>query len=100
MEIPHSYPEWKRHETAIAGGATRVPMDYLDFLEDPTAGVNLCHALSSEEREARRQQLKETAARRSFTSCFWQSVRSDKGEVGRRAEPRDFDEVVSGFQQR
>lgn len=59
VEKTHAYPEWKRHEAAIAGGATRVPMDYLDFLDDPPAGVNPCHALSSEERAARRVQLKE-----------------------------------------
>jgi len=61
VETTHLYPEWKRHESAIAGGSTRVPMDYLDFLDDPPEGVNPCHALTAEEREARREQLEEMA---------------------------------------
>ncbi len=61
VETTHLYPEWKRHESAIAGGSTRVPMDYLDFLDDPPEGVNPCHALTAEEREARREQLREMA---------------------------------------
>jgi hypothetical protein len=36
-------------------------MDYLDFLDDPPEGVNPCHALTAEEREARREQLKKMA---------------------------------------
>ena len=59
VEKTHFYPEWKRHEAAIAGGSTRMPMSYFDFLDDPPAGVNPCHALSDEEREARREQLRE-----------------------------------------
>jgi len=61
VEKAHLYPEWKRHEAAIAGGNTRVPMDYLDFLDDPPEGVNPCHVLSPEERQARREQVKEMA---------------------------------------
>jgi uncharacterized phage-associated protein len=61
VEKTHLYPEWKRHEAAIAGGSTRMLMDYLDFLDDPPAGVNPCHAFSVGEREARREQLREMA---------------------------------------
>jgi uncharacterized phage-associated protein len=61
VEKTHLYPEWKRHEAAIAGGNTRVPMDYFDFLDDPPSGVNPCHMLTAEEREDRRAQLKEMA---------------------------------------
>ena len=61
VEKTHEYPEWSRHAAALAGGATRVPMDYLDFLEDPPAGVNPCHPLTEEERADRRGQLKEMA---------------------------------------
>lgn len=61
VEKTHLYPEWQRHEAAIAGGNTRVPMDYLDFLDDPPPGVNPCHELTVEEREDRREQLKEMA---------------------------------------
>jgi hypothetical protein len=59
VEKTHLYPEWRRHEAAIAGGSTRVPMDYLDFLDDPPPPVNPCHALTPEERQARQEQLKE-----------------------------------------
>lgn len=59
VEKTHQYPEWKRHEAAIAGGCTRVPMDYLDFLDDPPANVNPCYVLQDEERAARREQLRE-----------------------------------------
>lgn len=61
VEKAHAYPEWTRHKAAIAGGASRVAMDYLDFLDDPPAGVNPCHSLSAAERQARREQLKEMA---------------------------------------
>jgi hypothetical protein len=57
VERTHRYPEWKRHEAAILGGATRIAMDYLDFLEDPAPEANPCHALTDVEREARREQL-------------------------------------------
>jgi len=62
VEKTHLYPEWQRHEAAIAGGNTRVPMDYLDFLDDPPAAVNPCHALTPDERRDRQEQLKEMAA--------------------------------------
>lgn len=61
VEKAHLYPEWKRHEAAIAGGNTRVPMDYLDFLDDPPPEVNPCYALTPEERQDRQEQLKEMA---------------------------------------
>ena len=57
----HLYPEWQRHEASIEGGNTRVPMDYLDFLEDPPPDVNPCHELTPEERRERQEQLKEMA---------------------------------------
>ncbi len=60
VEKTHDYPEWKRHEAALSG-ASRIPMDYMDFLEDPPAGVNPCHNLTSQEREDRREQLREMA---------------------------------------
>jgi uncharacterized phage-associated protein len=61
VERTHNYPEWKRHEPAIEGGTTRVPMDYNDFLEDPPQGVNPCHPLTPDERQDRREQLREMA---------------------------------------
>lgn len=59
VERTHRYPEWRRHEAALAGGCSRVPMDYMDFLETPEADVNPCHSLSPEDQNDRREQLKE-----------------------------------------
>jgi uncharacterized phage-associated protein len=61
VETTHLYPEWKKHEAAIKGGSTRVPMDYLDFLDDPPPEVNPCHELTPEQRQDRQEQLKESA---------------------------------------
>jgi hypothetical protein len=61
VEKTHLYPEWRRHEAAIKGGSSRVPMDYLDFLDDPPPPVNPCHPLTQEERQNRQVQLKEMA---------------------------------------
>lgn len=49
--ITHHYPEWKKHERALAS-QRRVPMDYADFLGDPDAGYIPCHRLTDAEREA------------------------------------------------
>jgi hypothetical protein len=52
-EYTHNYPEWKRHEAALAAGReTRVPMVYGDFLKDPEPGVEPCHSLTDEARDA------------------------------------------------
>lgn len=52
-EFTHLYPEWKRHESALAGKReTRVPMCYRDFLEDPAPGIEPCHPLDTEQRAA------------------------------------------------
>jgi uncharacterized phage-associated protein len=62
-ELTHLYPEWKRHEAALeSGGASRVPMCYEDFLDDPPAGVEPCHTLTDEERNDRREMLSEIRA--------------------------------------
>lgn len=61
VEKTHLYPEWQRHEAALKGGSSRVPMDYLDFLEDPPPAVNPCHPLTPEDRRNRQEQLKEMA---------------------------------------
>ena len=61
MEKTHKYPEWERHELALKGGATRVPMDYRDFLGDPSANIDPCYALTDNERKARQEQLAEMA---------------------------------------
>ena len=57
-ELTHAYPEWKRHEAALAGGVnSRVRMHFDDFLEDAPPGINPCHPLSPEERAVRRDEI-------------------------------------------
>jgi uncharacterized phage-associated protein len=52
-DYTHRYPDWKRHESALEGKReTRVPMCYRDFLDDPEPGIDPCHPLTAEEREA------------------------------------------------
>lgn len=52
-EMTHVYPEWKRHEASLqAKLVSRAPMNYRDFLQDPPAGFDPCHALTPEERDA------------------------------------------------
>jgi len=67
VEKTHDYPEWKRHETALKAGCSRVPMDYMDFLDDPAPGVNTCHELTEQERLDRRAQLHEL----TIASSLW-----------------------------
>lgn len=33
--ISHDYPEWKKHENAINSGIKSVPMDFIDFFDNP-----------------------------------------------------------------
>jgi len=61
VEKTHLYPEWQRHEAALAGGSSRVPMDYMDFLKSPALGTNPCYSLTPEDQDDRREQLKEMA---------------------------------------
>ncbi len=61
VEKTHRYPEWLRHESALEGGCSRVPMDYMDFLEAPEEGANPCHVLSPQDQEDRREQVREMA---------------------------------------
>ena len=49
-DITHHYPEWKRHERALAHHS-RAPMDYADFFAEPDAGYIPCHTLTDEERK-------------------------------------------------
>jgi uncharacterized phage-associated protein len=57
-DLTHQYPEWKRHEAALSGGVnSRIRMPYEDFLADPPATVNPCHALDESERESRREEI-------------------------------------------
>jgi uncharacterized phage-associated protein len=56
--ITHHYPEWKRHEHALAQ-QRRVPMDYADFFAEPEAGYIPCHKLTDEERAAALELLRQ-----------------------------------------
>jgi uncharacterized phage-associated protein len=62
-EKTHGYPDWKRHEAALQSKlVSRAPMNYRDFLDDPEQGVELCHPLNAEEREAVASGIDEVAA--------------------------------------
>ncbi len=62
-DLTHQYPEWKRHEAALASHlVSRVPMSYRDFLDDPAPGVEPCHPLNPAEREAIASGIDEVAA--------------------------------------
>ena len=59
VDITHQYPEWKRHAAALDGGQSRMQMDYMDFFDDPDSKYNPCWPLSDEEKQLRREQLRE-----------------------------------------
>lgn len=60
-ELTHNYPEWKKHEEKLKPHSlrTRVRMDYEDFLGDPENGSNPCFSLNEEEKQDRRERLRE-----------------------------------------
>lgn len=59
-DLTHRYPEWQRHESALLEKReTRVPMHYLDFLDEPETAVDPCHPLTPEERAALAEGLQE-----------------------------------------
>ncbi|HEV2046072.1 MAG TPA: Panacea domain-containing protein [Chthoniobacterales bacterium] len=52
-KLTHRYPDWKKHEPALAAKtASRVPMNYRDFLEDPKGNADPCFELGDKDREA------------------------------------------------
>lgn len=59
VNITHQYPEWRRHESALEAGLSRVSMDLLDFFDDPVEGNDPCWPLSDEDREIHREALEE-----------------------------------------
>lgn len=62
-EITHVYPEWAKHSSELESRvASRVEMDYRDFLDDPEEDVDPCFALSEEQRSDRKSVLEETEA--------------------------------------
>jgi uncharacterized phage-associated protein len=59
VELTHEYPEWKRYEAELMSGqVSRVRIQYEDFFENPTPGVDPCHALTSSEQNCRRVALR------------------------------------------
>ena len=61
--ISHRYPEWSRHEAALKSKqVSRLPIVYEDFLTDPPRGLDPCFPLSEQDREDRREALKELQA--------------------------------------
>lgn len=62
-EITHGYPEWKRHKAALESTeTTRVPMHYVDFLDDSPSMENPCHSLTPDEVLQRREMIAELEA--------------------------------------
>jgi uncharacterized phage-associated protein len=62
-KLTHLYPDWKRHEAALQSKvATRVPMNYRDFLKDPEGNAEPCYALAAKERKAIESGIDEVAA--------------------------------------
>ncbi|MFC2017710.1 Panacea domain-containing protein [Chloroflexota bacterium] len=58
--ITHEYPEWKKHKQALKLDS-RIQMNLMDFFDDPRDDIEKCHALDSEEKNIRREQLAEIA---------------------------------------
>lgn len=65
-QITHAYPEWRKHEEALEIDS-RIHMHLEDFLEDPEGGVEKCYELSSDTRQQRLEQLRESAE----IACLW-----------------------------
>jgi uncharacterized phage-associated protein len=62
-KLTHRYPDWKKHEPALASKTvSRAPMNYRDFLDDPPPGVDPCYELDAETREAVACGIDEVAA--------------------------------------
>ena len=62
-DLSHQYPEWKKHELALASeSSSRVKMSFSDFLEDPPASCDPCYVLNEDEREIRRDEVQELSA--------------------------------------
>lgn len=59
VNITHQYPEWKRHESRLKAGESRVPMNMLDFFDDPDGGNDPCWPLSDEDRSIHKDALAE-----------------------------------------
>jgi hypothetical protein len=59
-DLTHCYPEWLRLKEDLVFHPC-LPMDLLDFLQDPISGINKCFDLTNEEQSIRKEQLSELA---------------------------------------
>ncbi len=59
-KLTHSYPEWLRHEDDVARESC-VPMQLLDFLQDPIDDADKCFELSEQDKSMRSEQIAELA---------------------------------------
>jgi uncharacterized phage-associated protein len=59
-DLTHNYPEWLTRKDHL-DDASCLPMDLLEFVQDPTTNVNKCFELSNKEKSIRRGQLIELA---------------------------------------
>lgn len=59
-DLTHNYPEWLTCQEDL-DNASCLPMDLLEFVQDPTTNVNKCFELSKKDKSIRRDQLTELA---------------------------------------
>ena len=59
-DLTHNYPEWLTRQDYL-DDASCLPMDLLEFVQDPTTNVNKCFELSNTDKSIRRDQLTELA---------------------------------------
>ena len=59
-DVTHDYPEWLKLRDNLAHESC-LPMDLLDFLDDPVGDANKCYELDSEAKSIRSEQINELA---------------------------------------
>ena len=59
-DLTHNYPEWLTRQEYL-DDASCLPMDLLEFVQDPTTNVNKCFELSNKDKSIRLDQLIELA---------------------------------------
>ncbi|MBI4187956.1 MAG: SocA family protein [Chloroflexi bacterium] len=64
-DLTHFYPEWSKFKD-ILKVQSWMPMDLLDFLNDPPPELNKCFELNAEDKSIRKEQLTELAATESL----------------------------------
>lgn len=59
-DLTHDYPEWLKRQEALSD-VSCLPMDLLDFLQDPDTDANKCFELTDKDKTTRSAQLAELA---------------------------------------